>query len=288
MELYPPDDPILLSFQIFSLTLTIRWYGALIVTGAMLGAWAASRRAERRGFDPEHPWNLLLLGMLLGIIGARAYYVAFQWPEFAGRSFIDIINPATGGLAIHGALIGAILAAFIYTRRNKLPFLPMVDICLPTFLIAQSIGRWGNFFNQEAYGRPTPYPIGVRIDEIHRLPPYNDMNVYPATTLFHPTFLYESIWNIAGFGLLIWIEGRMGKNLRIGDSALLYAIIYGAGRFWIEGLRTDSLCTNGIGGECSNALRAAQVVSLLLFFGGLLLLYINHRRRLQTSDQAAG
>ncbi len=285
MELYPPDDRILLSFQLFSLTLTIRWYGALIVTGAMLGAWVASRRAERQGLDSEHPWNLLLLGMVLGIIGARVYYVAFQWPEFANRSFIDIINPATGGLAIHGALIGAILAAFIYTRRNKLPFLRMVDICLPTFLIAQAIGRWGNFFNQEAYGRPTPYPFGVRIDDQYRLPPYNDMNSYPANTLFHPTFLYESIWNIAGFGLLIWIERRMGKNLRIGDSALLYAIIYGAGRFWIEGLRTDSLCTNGIGGECNDALRAAQLVSLLLFFGGLLLLYLNHRRSLSAIDQ---
>lgn len=281
MELYPPDDRILLSLQLFGLTLTIHWYGAFIVGGAMLAAWVASRRAEQRGMDPEHPWNLLLLGMLLGIIGARAYYVAFQWPEFAGRSLVDIINPATGGLAIHGALIGAILAAFIYTRRNTLPFVRMVDICLPAMLIAQSIGRWGNFFNQEAYGRPTPYPIGVRIDEQYRLPPYNDMQTYPPSTLFHPTFLYESIWNIAGFGLILWIERRFSNRLRIGDSGLLYAIIYGAGRFWIEGLRTDSLCTNGIGGECSGALRAAQLVSLLLFFGGLIGLYINHRRVLK-------
>jgi phosphatidylglycerol:prolipoprotein diacylglycerol transferase len=280
MELYPPDDPFLLNTTLFGIPLVVRWYGALIVGGAMLAGWLASRRAARRGYDPEHVWNLLLLGMILGIAGARAYYVAFQWPEFAGRSLFDIINPATGGLAIHGALIGALAAALIYTRRNKLPFVEWLDICLPAMIVAQAIGRWGNFFNQEAYGRPTPFGFGVKIDQEHRLPPYNNMAEYPAGTLFHPTFLYESIWNLAGFGLIVWIERRFRGRLRTGDSALLYAVIYGAGRFWIEGLRTDSLCTNGIGGDCVGAFRAAQIASLLLFVGGLVGLYINHRRAL--------
>jgi phosphatidylglycerol:prolipoprotein diacylglycerol transferase len=295
IPIHPPTDPFLINTEIFGLPLQIRWYGVLIIGGAMLAAWLASRRAERRGYDPEDVWNLLLLGLVLGIAGARAYYVAFEWDRYAGKPLLEIINPQGGGLAIHGALIGAIIAALIYTRRRKLPLVEWLDICLPTVLIGQSLGRWGNFFNQEAYGRPTSLPFGVTIDQEHRLPPYNNMQQYPANTLFHATFLYESIWNIAGLGLILWLERRLRPSadsgrrawLRTGDSALFYAIVYGAGRFWIEGLRTDSLCTNGVGGSCEGALRAAQVVSLLLFFGGLIGLFINHWRAPWPSEVAA-
>jgi phosphatidylglycerol:prolipoprotein diacylglycerol transferase len=278
--LHPPSDPYLINIQLFGIPLAVRWYGVLIVGGAMLAGWIAARRAARRGFDPEHIWNLLLLGMVLGIAGARAYYVAFEWEKFAGRPWLEIINPAGGGggLAIHGALIGAMLAALIYTRRYKLPFFEFLDICMPGFLLAQAVGRWGNFFNQEAYGRPTTLPFGVTIDADRRLDPYRDMNKYPPSQLFHATFLYESLWNLAGAGLLFWLERRLRGWLRTGDIALFYAIYYGVGRFWVEGLRTDSLCTNGVGGSCGDALRAAQVVSLLLIVGGLIGLFINHRR----------
>jgi phosphatidylglycerol---prolipoprotein diacylglyceryl transferase len=286
--LHPPTSPYLINVDIFGFALQVRWYGVLIIGGAMLAAWLAARRAEQRGYDPEDVWNLLLLGLVLGITLARAYYVAFEWELYANQPLLDIINPQGGGLAIHGAIIGALIATLVYTRWKKLPFVEWLDICLPTMLLAQAIGRWGNFFNQEAYGRPTSLPIGVRIDEGRRLPPYNDMQQYPADQLFHATFLYESIWNIAGLGLILWIERRLKGWLRTGDSALLYGVVYGAGRFWIEGLRTDSLCTNGIGGECSGALRAAQVVSLLLFFGGLLGIYINHRLRLLPLQADAG
>jgi phosphatidylglycerol:prolipoprotein diacylglycerol transferase len=287
IPIHPPTDPFLINTEIFGLPLQIRWYGVLIIGGAMLAAWLASRRAERRGYDSEDVWNLLLLGLVLGIVGARAYYVAFEWERYAGKPLLEIINPQGGGLAIHGALIGAIVAALIYTRRRKLPLVEWLDICLPTVLIGQSLGRWGNFFNQEAYGRPTSLPFGVTIDQEHRLPPYNNMQQYPANTLFHATFLYESIWNIAGLGLILWLERRLRGWLRTADSALFYAIVYGAGRFWIEGLRTDSLCTSGVGGSCEGALRAAQVVSLLLFFGGLIGLYINHWRAPWPSEVAA-
>ncbi|MBK9710468.1 MAG: prolipoprotein diacylglyceryl transferase [Kouleothrix sp.] len=280
MPIYPPDDPFLINTQILGFPLVVRWYGVLIVSGAMLAGWLAARRAERRGYNPEHIWNLLLLGMVLGILGARIYYVAFEWERYAGRPLLEIINPAGGGLAIHGALIGAIVAALIYTRRNKLPFIEFLDICMPGFLLAQAVGRWGNFFNQEAYGRPTSLPFGVRIDLDRRLPPYNDPIKYPPDILFHATFLYESLWNVTGAGLLLWLERRLRGWLRTGDIALFYAIWYGIGRFWIEALRTDSLCTNGVGGECGGALRTAQVVSLLLIAGGLIGIYINHRRAL--------
>ena len=283
IALYPPDDPFLINTMIFGIPLAVRWYGVLIVSGAMLAGWLAARRAERRGYDSEHIWNLLLLGMVFGIIGARAYYVAFEWDQFRGDIW-KIINTTTGGLAIHGALIGAVTAALIYTRLHKLPFVTFLDICMPGFLLAQAVGRWGNFMNQEAYGHPTSLGFGVWIDADRRLPPYNDMTKYPPNTLFHPTFLYESVWNLVGFGLILWLEKRLKRWLRTGDIALFYAIWYGTGRFWVEGLRTDSLCTNGVGGECGGALRAAQVVSLLLIAGGLIGLYLNHRRALRPAE----
>lgn len=280
--IYPPDDPFVINTQLFGFPLVVRWYGVLIVAGSLLAGYIAARRASERGFDPEHIWNLLMLGMILGVAGARAYYVVFEWDRFANRPLLEIINPAGGGggLAIHGAIIGAIAAALIYTRLNKLPTLQIIDIALPTMLVAQAIGRWGNFMNQEAYGRPTNLPFGVVIDQDRRLDPYRDMKQYPEGTLFHATFLYESIYNLSGFGVIMWLERRLRGWLRTGDVALMYAVWYGFGRFWIEGLRTDSLCTNGVGGACEGALRAAQVASLLLFFGGLLGILLNHRFRI--------
>jgi phosphatidylglycerol:prolipoprotein diacylglycerol transferase len=279
IELYPPDDPFLINVVLFGLPIQVRWYGVLIVTGAMLAGVLAARRAERRGYDSEHVWNLLLLGMILGVLCARIYYIIFEWQRFAGRSLLEIINPASGGLAIHGALIGAITAALIYTRRHKLPFFTWLDICMPGFLLAQGIGRWGNFFNQEAYGSPTNLGFGVRIDAEHRLPPYNDMTTYPPNTLFHATFLYESVWNLVGVGVLLGLERRLRGWLRPADIALLYAIWYGIGRFWIEGLRTDSLYAGG--------LRAAQVASLLLIIGGIVGMIINHKRPMRPVEAPA-
>ena len=276
----PPTGPYLIDHLFGIAFLTVRWYGVLIVTGALLAGVLAARRARARGIDGEHVWNQLLLGMLLGVVGARIYYVAFEWDRYAGRPLLEIVNPQGGGLAIHGAIVGATLAALIYTRRHHLPLLRWLDICMPTLLVGQAIGRWGNFFNEEAYGRPTDLPIGVIIDPQHRLPPFDDLAKYPPTTLFHATFLYESIWNLVGVGLLLWLGRRLRAWLRTGDIALFYAIWYGLGRFWIEGLRTDSLCTNGIGGSCAGALRAAQIVSLLLIAGGLIGLFLNHRRAL--------
>ena len=288
--LHPPGDPYFINTAIFGIPLVVRWYGVIIVGGAMLAGRIAAGRAERRGYDPEHIWNMLLITLACGIATARAYYVIFEWERFAGRPWLEIINPANGGIAIHGALIGSITAGVIYTIWHKLPTLEFVDITMPTILVGQAIGRWGNFMNQEAYGRPTTLPFGVTIDPEHRLPPYNDMTAYPLNTLFHATFLYESIWNIAGFGLLLWLEKRLRGWRRTGDLGLFYAIYYGIGRLWIEGLRTDSLCTNGVGGSCGDALRAAQIVSILLIVGGLIGLFINHRRPLTPAEiaRAAG
>lgn len=276
MGLYPPDDPYLLNTALFGLPITVRWYGVLIVLGALLGATLAAWRARQRGHDPDHAWNLLMLGMILGIIGARIYYVVFEWSRFDGN-LLAMINITTGGLAIHGAIIGAIGAALFYTWRNGLRFWEWLDIYVPGFLLAQAIGRWGNFFNQEAYGSPTSGPIGVIIDPQHRLPPFNDMLAYPPDTLFHATFLYESLWNLLGVALLLLADRFLGagapaesRRLHRGDLFFLYALYYSLGRFWIEGLRTDSLYLG--------PLRVAQVVSIVLVVVGVAVLVLNHRR----------
>lgn len=284
MQIYPPDDPFLFQFMLGSIPIALRWYGLLIVGGAMIAAQWSANRAASRGQDPEHVWNIVVLGMIMGIAGARAYYVAFEWPRFANQSILNIINPATGGLAIHGALIGAIGTAWWYTRRHQLDVREYLDIMMPTFLLAQAIGRWGNFFNQEAYGRPTPFNFGLIIDAPYRISPYNDLDKYPPSTLFHPTFLYESVWNFLGVVLLIIIERRYRNSLRRGDMVLFYAVIYGLGRLWIEGLRTDSLCADLVGGGCDGSLRVAQLVSVGLVILGLGLLWLNHARELEITD----
>lgn len=284
MELYPPFGPYLINTELFGIPIAVRWYGVLIMTGALLAAWLAGRRAQRRGFDPEHVWNQLMLGLVMGIAGARLYYVTFEWERFAANP-LSALNLATGGLALHGALIGAILSALIYTRFNRLPFWEWVDICMPGFLLAQAVGRWGNFMNQEAYGGPTSLGFGVRIDPEHRIPPYNDLQRYPPDTLFHATFLYESLWNIVGVGLLLLADRRYGKLapagrrwLRDGDILFLYGIYYSLGRFWIEGLRTDSLCLSGVSGDCAGSFRVAQLISLAIIAVCAAALYVNHRR----------
>jgi phosphatidylglycerol:prolipoprotein diacylglycerol transferase len=205
--------------------------------------------------------------MVLGIIGARAYYVAFEWGRYAGRPLLEIVNPQGGGLAIHGAIIGATLATLIYTRRYHLSLLTWLDICLPTMLLGQAIGRWGNFFNQEAYGRPTTLPWGLDIPSDRRIPPYDNLEQYPPSTWFHPTFLYESLWNAGALLVILWLERRFRAWLKPGDSALLYGVLYSAGRFFTEGLRTDSLCVGAytLDGACTGGLRIAQLVSLGAF-----------------------
>lgn len=286
MGLYPPDDPFLLAFSLFGLPIAIRWYGVLIMSGALLAAMLASKRAVARGIDPDHVWNQLMLGLVMGIAGARIYYVAFEWERFAPDPW-SVLNLTTGGIAIHGALAGAVLSTVFYTRYAKLPWLQWLDICIPGFLLAQGIGRWGNFFNQEAYGRPTELPFGVIIDPNFRVPPYNDLVTYPIDTLFHATFLYESVWNLIGVALLLLLDRRFGfgvpraaRRLLPGDLMFGYAIYYSIGRLWIEGLRIDSLCTNGIGGDCGDALRIAQLVSVALIVSGIALLIWNHRKPL--------
>lgn len=275
----PPFGPYLFDHLFGLPVLTVRWYGVIIVSGAILAGALAARRARARQIDPDHVWNQLLLGMVLGIICARIYYVAFEWPRYAGKPLLEIINPQGGGIAIHGAIIGALIAVLIHTHRQRLPLLPWLDVCAPTLLVGQAIGRWGNFFNQEAYGRPTTLPWGLDIPPDHRIPPYDNLAQYPTSTRFHPTFLYESLWDAGALVLILWIERRFGNRLRPGDSSLLYGVLYSAGRFFVEGLRTDSLCVGAyaLDGSCTGGLRVAQLVSLVSLVICALILTWRHR-----------
>jgi phosphatidylglycerol:prolipoprotein diacylglycerol transferase len=152
--------------------------------------------------------------------------------------------------------------------------------------IGQAFGRWGNFFNQEAYGRPTTLPWGLRIDPEHRIAPYN-AEPYGEATRFHPTFLYESLWNFGVVAALFWIERRFRRRLLSGDIVMLYGILYSIGRFWIEGLRTDSLCIDGVGGSCEGALRTAQVVSIVAIGVLSAILAFRHLRHRGSSPEIA-
>ncbi|TYA11111.1 prolipoprotein diacylglyceryl transferase [Paenibacillus faecis] len=219
--------------------LDVHWYGLILGAGALMGLLLAIREGKRFNIPQEFFMDLLLLGVPSAIIGARIYFVAFKWEDYK-NNLLDIFKIWNGGIAIYGALIGAIICAVIFVRRRGYNFWRIADICAPGLIIGQMIGRWGNFVNQEAYGGPTTEAF-LR-DHLH-LPSFivNQMNV--AGTFHHPTFLYESLWNLVGLLLLFVL--RRQKFLRAGELFFSYFIWYSIGRFFIEALRTDSLAFQG-------------------------------------------
>jgi len=240
--MYPPVNPII--FQIGPIAL--RWYGLLMALAVVAGATIASREVERRGQKSDDFWDMLIWVLIPAFIGARLYYVFIQSPRGENGLGGFLENPLTilqiwrGGIHIFGAFIVGAIALWLYTRIKRLPLLVFMDAIALGLPLAQAIGRWGNFINQELYGPPTTLSWGLRIDPNHRIGPYQNLNVYPETTRFHPLFLYESLWNFIGFGLIFWISRRFSRQLRDGDITLLYLIWYPTGRFFIEFLRTDS------------------------------------------------
>ncbi|MBE9167168.1 prolipoprotein diacylglyceryl transferase [Pleurocapsales cyanobacterium LEGE 06147] len=238
--------------------ITVRWYGLLIALAILIGVTLSQYLAKRRGVKPELLGDLAIWLLLAAIPSARIYYVLFEWQEYAQRPE-DIIAIWKGGIAIHGAIIGGAIAAIIFARLNRVSFWQLSDLVVPSLVLGQAIGRWGNFFNSEAFGRPTDLPWKLYIPPTHRPPEYLNYDY------FHPTFLYESLWNLAVFALLIYLFfwGLKHKDrLKVGTLTFVYLIAYSIGRFWIEALRTDSLMLG--------YLRIAQIVSLGAIAFGLL------------------
>lgn len=244
--------------------LPIRWYGFLIASAVLIGVMLSSYLAKRRGVNPDLISDLSIWLVVAAIPAARLYYVAFEWDNYA-NNLGEILAIWHGGIAIHGAILGGMAAALIFARLNKISFWQLADLVAPSLILGQAIGRWGNFFNSEAFGRPTDLPWKLYIPLNQRPPGYTQFEY------FHPTFLYESIWNLGVFGLLmvLFFRGVQGKlRLKLGTLFLVYLITYSLGRLWIEGLRMDSLMLG--------PLRIAQVISLAgigLGLAGLVWLY---------------
>ncbi|MBO0997810.1 prolipoprotein diacylglyceryl transferase [Bacillus sp. SD075] len=227
----------------------VHWYGLIIGFGVLLGLIIALRESERRGLDKEIFTDMILFAVPIAIISARIYYVIFQW-EYYSQNPGDIIKIWNGGIAIHGALIGSVLTAIVFAKVKKVSFWKLADIAAPSLLLGQAIGRWGNFMNQEAHGREITRSF---LENMH-LPEFIINQMYINGAYYHPTFLYESIWNIVGVLILLSLRK---VNLRRGELFLTYVIWYSIGRCYIEGLRTDSLML-------TESLRIAQVISIVL------------------------
>lgn len=229
----PTPNPV--AFTIFGID--IMWYGVIIAAAMVVAVVVIYRRAPMHDILPDKTLDFVLITVPAGVVGARLYYVFFNWSDYAG-DFYKIINIRNGGLAIHGGLIFGFLAAVLLCMLWNIRPLNLLDLAVPAISIAQSIGRWGNYFNSEAHGGPTKLPWGI---------PVNGQMV-------HPTFLYESIWCFLLFFVLIYIDNRRRFE---GQTFLLYGILYSFERFFVEGLRTDSLMLGPF--------KQAQVLSATVF-----------------------
>ena len=269
--------------------LSIKWYGFLIAISLLFGLSLSKKLAISRNIDPQFISNLLPSMVISSIIGARVYYIIFEYRKYIGSNFFTYIYPFDislkfpsflaiweGGIAIHGALIGGFLSILLFCRRNKLNFKALLDVIIPSVILGQAIGRWGNFFNNEAFGVPTDLPWKLYVPIKYR--PIEFIN----SEFFHPTFLYESIWNFIVFILIIYFFKKQNKGQRIKNGLItcLYLIGYSSGRFWIESLRTDPLCIGALPPACDGGIRIAQFISIFLFSSGLFCLYfLNYKLR---------
>ncbi|MCG5678915.1 prolipoprotein diacylglyceryl transferase [Staphylococcus aureus] len=228
--------------------LSVRWYGIIIAVGILLGYFVAQRALVKAGLHKDTLVDIIFYSALFGFIAARIYFVIFQWPYYAENPS-EIIKIWHGGIAIHGGLIGGFIAGVIVCKVKNLNPFQIGDIVAPSIILAQGIGRWGNFMNHEAHGGPVSRAF---LEQLH-LPSFIIENMYINGQYYHPTFLYESIWDVAGFIILVNIR----KHLKLGETFFLYLTWYSIGRFFIEGLRTDSLML-------TSNIRVAQLVSILL------------------------
>jgi phosphatidylglycerol---prolipoprotein diacylglyceryl transferase len=265
--LFASPGPIIFQLGSFSL----RWYGLLIASAVIIGVNLSIYLAKKRNIEGNAIGDLAIWLVLAAIPGARLYYVLFKW-DYYGSHLNELASIWQGGIAIHGAILGGLLATIIFSKLKKLNFWDLVDVVAPSLALGQAIGRWGNFFNSEAFGAPTDLPWKLYIPSNRRPPEFQEQDY------FHPTFLYESLWNLGVFGILMFLFFRSLETrqpLRKGSLLMIYLIIYSLGRVWIEGLRTDSLMFGSF--------KMAQVISFIGVIAGTAGLAWLYRSRAKVS-----
>ncbi|MER0122688.1 prolipoprotein diacylglyceryl transferase [Streptococcus sp. ZJ93] len=249
-------DPVAVKFG----PLEIRWYAICIITGLILAVFLASKEAPRKKILPDDILDFILIAFPLAILGARIYYVVFSWDLYK-NNLLSIFAIWEGGIAIYGGLLTGFLVLIFFTRHRFIEIWDFLDVVAPSVMIAQAIGRWGNFFNQEAYG--------ASVGNLDYLPAFIRQQMYIDGSYRTPTFLYESLWNLFGFVLICLLRRR--KNLlKQGEITLFYLVWYGIGRCVIEGMRTDSLMFLG--------LRVSQLLSALFVLLALTLFFYRRRK----------
>ena len=241
--------------------ISIRWYAICIVSGLILAVYLSMKEAPRKKINPDAIIDFILIAFPLAIVGARLYYVIFEWGYYS-QHLGEIFAIWNGGIAIYGGLLTGALVLYLFSRRRLIEPIDFLDIAAPSVMVAQSIGRWGNFFNQEAYG--------TAVKSLNYLPSFIRDQMYIDGSYRQPTFLYESIWNLLGF-LLILILRRKPQFLRQGEITAFYLIWYGFGRMIIEGMRTDSLMFAG--------LRVSQWLSMILILVGFAIIIYQRRKK---------
>ena len=279
MQIYFPNLGIFLenigkNFNVFGFE--IAFYGCTMATGIIVGYLMAAREAKRTGQNPDDYLDMLLYAVFFAIIGARLYYVIFKW-DYYGQNLLQIFNLRQGGLAIYGGIIGAFTTVYFFAKKRKLSFAQMLDTACPGLAAGQVIGRWGNFFNREAFGGYTDglfamqLPVSaVRSGEITEQM-WENLEVINGIEFIqvHPTFLYEGMWNV---GVIIFLYLYRKHKKFQGELVLWYLVLYGVGRFWVESLRTDQLLIPGIGFPISQLLGAVMAVV------GLIAIFVGHKK----------
>jgi phosphatidylglycerol:prolipoprotein diacylglycerol transferase len=249
--------------------LTVHFYGIIIMLGVIAAAFLVRREANRQGENGELVWDMLIWILIAGIIGARLWHIFTPMPSLVAQGIttayylthpLEAIAIWKGGLGIPGAVIGGVAALYFFVRKHGLSFSKWLDFFAPALALGQAIGRWGNFFNQELYGAPTSLPWAIYIDPQHRLSGFENQAYY------HPTFLYESLWNLANMALLLWLSRRFKENLKTGDVFLVYLIVYPLGRFLLEFLRLDSSQVAGVNANQIFMLAVLILASFVLLF----------------------
>src|SRR5215216_651477 len=268
-------DPVIFSIKILGITLTLRWYGVIVMIGVIVGSLIVERELKRRGEKGDLIWDALIWVLPAGIIGARLWYV-LNAILGGNRSYLEdpgsIIRVWEGGLHIFGGFLFGAAALLYYLRQNKLDPWLFLDAAGPAALVGQGIGRIANFINQELYGPPTTLPWGIPISGEHRLPQYQDLSLFPVeSTRFHPTFAYELVWNFASAGLLLWLSRRYKEEMKPGTIFAGWLILAGVGRVIIEFFRPDQPKISGL------EISYTSILAALMAIAGMVLLMARYK-----------